>query len=183
MDNKATTAAAPAGQLQAADVIVSVLETDANGVRIKLWPDVQAVRRMLDNTSRVLGEDYSAKHYVCGRAMYCAVVLDSATRDAPCPADYQVNTDAALNEAEGSLVAAAAQWGIGSAVFSFPPLRIGKEGVQINPVAGRDGKTIHHYELADTLRVTDIQYGEDGSIAGIKLVRQDGRAITWQPKT
>lgn len=175
---------APAlGLLNAKDVVVSVVKVTADGVSIKLWPDAGAVRGVLGEVAQLaqVPGGYSLRRYVCGRALYCAVALDDATRDAPCPAGYQVNADANLNEADGSLVAAAAEWGIGYGVFSLPPLRISKDRVQINPVAGRDGKTIHHYVLADRLTVTGIGYDTDGDVTEIKLRKaSDGSVITWQ---
>ena len=172
METKESTTPAQSGNpglLHADEIIVSVLETDADSVRIKLWPDAAAVRSRLSVLEMAMGADsYS-------------VALDDATRDAPCPAGYQVNADANLNEADGSLVAAAAEWGIGYGVFSLPPLRISKDRVQINPVAGRDGKTIHHYVLADRLTVAGIGYDTDGDVTEIKLRKaSDGSVITWQ---
>lgn len=180
METKESTTPAQSGNpglLHADEIIVSVLETDADSVRIKLWPDAEAVRDKLNELVTLLPADsYSIRRYVCGRALYCAVALDDATRDAPCPAGYQVNADA-----NGSLVAAAAEWGIGYGVFSLPPLRISKDRVQINPVAGRDGKTIHHYVLADRLTVAGIGYDTDGDVTEIKLRKaSDGSVITWQ---
>lgn len=170
--------------LTADEVTLSILEVDAEGVRIKLWPDVNAVRAHLEECcERMPGglAGYSVRHYVCGRYLYCAVALADITKDAPCPAGYQVNADANLNEADGSLVAAAAEWGLGFGVFNLPPLRISKDRVQINPVAGRDGKTIHHYVLADRLTVAGIGYDTDGDVTEIKLRKaSDGSVITWQ---
>lgn len=182
METKESTTPAQSGNpglLHADEIIVSVLETDADSVRIKLWPDAAAVRDKLGQT--LYGDDYSLRRYLCGKALYCAIAIGDATRDAPCPAGYQVNADANLNEADGSLVAAAAEWGIGYGVFSLPPLRISKDRVQINPVAGRDGKTIHHYVLADRLTVAGIGYDTDGDVTEIKLRKaSDGSVITWQ---
>ena len=185
METKESTTPAQSGNpglLHADEIIVSVLETDADSVRIKLWPDAAAVRSRLSVLEMAIGADsYSIRRYVCGRALYCAVALDDATRDAPCPAGYQVNADANLNEADGSLVAAAAEWGLGFGVFNLPPLRISKDRVQINPVAGRDGKTIHHYVLADRLTVAGLGYATDGDVTEIKLRKaSDGSVITWQ---
>ena len=132
------------------EINVSVLEVAAEGVRVKLWPNADAVRAHLEEaTARLPGglKGYSVRHYVCGRYLYCAIALGDITKDAPCPASYQVNTDSYLNEAEGSLVAAAAEWSIGKGVLALPPLRISKDRVQINPVAGRDGKTIEQYKI------------------------------------
>ena len=106
------------------EINVSVLEVAAEGVRVKLWPNADAVRAHLEEaTARLPGglKGYSVRHYVCGRYLYCAIALGDITKDAPCPASYQVNTDSYLNEAEGSLVAAAAEWSIGKGVLALPP--------------------------------------------------------------
>ena len=88
-----------------------ILEVDAEGVRIKLWPDVNAVRAHLEECcERMPGglAGYSVRHYVCGRYLYCAVALADITKDAPCPTTYRVSSDAPTNEADGSFLAAAA---------------------------------------------------------------------------
>ena len=170
------------GLLHVDEIVVSVLDVDADGVTVKLWPDAAAVRGHLSDIMGLLPDDtYSIRRYVCGRVLYCAIAMDDATRDAPCPAGYQVNADTNLNEADGSLVATAAEWDIGRGVFDLPPMRISKERVQINPVAGRDGKTIHHYVLADKFSVAGIRYSENQSVAEVKLRKaSDGSVITWQ---
>ena len=156
--------------------VVSVLDVDADGATVKLWPAAYAVRQALETMGT-----YSTRHYVCGRALYCAVAFGDVTRDAPCPESYRVRKDANLNEADGSLIAAAAEWGVGTRVFALPPIRISKERVQINPVAGRDGKTIHHYVLADRLSVADIKLDDKGCIAEVQLRKaSDGGVIAWQ---
>ena len=163
-------------QVPAGANVVSVLDVDADDVTVKLWPTAADARRALD----AMGT-YSTRHYVCGRALYCAIALGDVTRDAPCPESYRVRKDANLNEADGSLIAAAAEWGVGAKVFALPPMRISKERVQINPVAGRDGKTIHHYVLADRLSVADIKLDDKGSIAEVQLRKaSDGGVIVWQ---
>lgn len=166
----------PVPQIPATANVVSVLDVDADGVTVKLWPSAIAVRHAL---GPAFGN--STRHYVCGRALYCAIALGDTTHDAPCPESYRVRKDANLNEADGSLIAAAAEWGIGAQVFALPPMRISKERVQINPVAGRDGKTIHHYALADRLSVADIKLDDKGSIAEVQLRKaSDGGVIVWQ---
>jgi|GEM_PF-6951002 len=83
METKESTTPAQSGNpglLHADEIIVSVLETDADSVRIKLWPDAAAVRSRLSVLEMAMGADtYSIRRYVCGRALYCAVALDDAT--------------------------------------------------------------------------------------------------------
>lgn len=78
--------------MTADEVTLSILEVDAEGVRIKLWPDVNAVRAHLEECcERMPGglAGYSVRHYVCGRYLYCAVALADITKDAPCPTTYR----------------------------------------------------------------------------------------------
>lgn len=170
------------GQLKAEDTVLSVLEIDESGVRIKLWPDVSAVRDRLNQLRPKLQQPYSTRHYVCGRAMYCAIALDEATRDAPCPAGYRVGRDVNQREADGSFLAAAAAWGIGTGVFELPVMTISSDKVHIVPRGKPGTNLIDHYELDDALTVTGISYSEDGSIDRIGIRKRDGGVITWQPK-
>ena len=184
MDNQETTTpaieGASVGTLRPDEIVVSVLETEEKNVVIKLWPDVQAIERYLESMTSLLPVDqHSVRHYVCGRALYCAIALDDTTRDAPCPASYHVHTDANINEADGSFLAAAAAWGIGEGVFRLKPLTIYADKVQIIPVKAANGQSIHHYTLADTLTVADIAYDDDGDVTSLKLRKQDGKVIAW----
>ena len=139
------------GLLNAKDVVVSVVKVTADGVSIKLWPDADAVRGVLGEVAQLaqVPGGYSLRRYVCGRALYCAVQLGDATRDAPCPAGYHVHSDANLNEADGSLIAASAEWGIGKGVFDLPPMRISEGKVHIVPKA-KDGTNVIAMAAAST---------------------------------
>lgn len=184
METKESTTPAQSGNpglLHADEIIVSVLKTDADSVRIKLWPDATAVRSRLSVLEMAMGADsYSIQRYVCGRALYCAIALDDATRDAPCPAGYHVHSDANLNEADGSLIAAAAEWGIGKGVFDLPPLRISAGKVHIVPKAKDGTNVIERYILDDVLTLDDITYNDDESVAALRVRKRDGGIIAWQ---
>lgn len=175
---------APAlGLLNARDVVVSVVKVTAEGVSIKLWPDADAVRGVLGDLALIVPQEsnlYSLRRYVCGRALYCAVQLGDATRDAPCPAGYHVHSDANLNEADGSLIAAAAEWGIGKGVFDLPPLRIAAGKVHIVPKAKDGTNVIERYILDDVLTLDDITYNDDESVAALRVRKRDGGIIAWQ---
>lgn len=174
---------APAlGLLNAKDVVVSVVKVTADGVSIKLWPDADAVRGVLGKAAKLaqVPGGYSLRRYVCGRALYCAVQLGDATRDAPCPAGYHVHSDANLNEADGSLIAAAAEWGIGAGVLNLPPLRIPASKVHIVPQGKPGTNIIERYVLDDALTLDDITYNGDGSVASLRVHKRDGSVITWQ---
>lgn len=159
------------GLLNAKDVVVSVVKVTADGVSIKLWPDADAVRGVLGEVAQLaqVPGGYSLRRYVCGRALYCAVQLGDATRDAPCPAGYHVHSDANLNEADGSLIAAAAEWGIGKGVFDLPPLRISAGKVHIVPKAKDGTNVIERYILDDVLTLDDITYNDDESVAALRV--------------
>ena len=167
--------------MAAGEIVVNVQKTDENGVTIKLWPDVSAVRNhMNDLVSLVPCDTYSVRHYTCGRYMYCAIALDDATRDAPCPAAYRVHSDSATNESDGSFLAAAAAWGIGAGVFDLPPLRIPSNKVHIVPQGKPGTNIIERYLMDDTLTLDDITYNDDGSVASLRVCKRDGSVITWQ---
>lgn len=184
METKESTTPAQSGNpglLHADEIIVSVLETDADSVRIKLWPDAAAVRSRLSVLEMAIGADsYSIRRYVCGRALYCAVALDDATRDAPCPTTYRVSSDAPTNEADGSFLAAAAAWSIGAGVLNLPPLRIPASKVHIVPQGKPGTNIIERYVLDDALTLDDITYNGDGSVASLRVRKRDGSVITWQ---
>lgn len=184
METKESTTPAQSGNpclLHADEIIVSVLKTDADSVRIKLWPDATAVRSHLSVLEMAMGADsYSIRRYVCGRALYCAIALDDATRDAPCPAGYHVHSDTNLNEADGSLIAASAEWGIGKGVFDLPPLRISAGKVHIVPKAKDGTNVIERYILDDVLTLDDITYNDDESVAALRVRKRDGGIIAWQ---
>ena len=182
--------------LTADEVTLSILEVDAEGVRIKLWPDVNAVRAHLEECcERMPGglAGYSVRHYVCGRYLYCAVALADITKDAPCPSTYRVSSDAPTNEADGSFLAAAAAWSIGAGVLlslihiseptrvlNLPPLRIPASKVHIVPQGKPGTNIIERYVLDDALTLDDITYNGDGSVASLRVRKRDGSVITWQ---
>lgn len=148
--------------LTADEVALSILEVDAEGVRIKLWPDVNAVRAHLEECcERMPGglAGYSVRHYVCGRYLYCAVALADITKDAPCPTTYRVSSDAPSNEADGSFLAAAAAWSIGAGVLNLPPLRIPASKVHIVPQGKPGTNIIERYVLDDALTLDDGMTG------------------------
>lgn len=169
--------------LTADEVTLSILEVDAEGVRIKRWPDVNAVRAHLEECcERMPGglAGYSVRHYVCGRYLYCAVALADITKDAPCPTTYRVSSDAPTNEADGSFLAAAAAWSIGAGVLNLPPLRIPASKVHIVPQGKPGTNIIERYVLDDALTLDDITYNGDGSVASLRVRKRDGSVITWQ---
>lgn len=149
--------------LTADEATLSILEVDAAGVRIKLWPDVNAVRAHLEECcERMPGglAGYSVRHYVCGRYLYCAVALADITKDAPCPSTYRVS--------------------IGAGVLNLPPLRIPASKVHIVPQGKPGTNIIERYVLDDALTLDDITYNGDGSVASLRVRKRDGSVITWQ---
>ena len=159
--------------LTADEVTLSILEVDAEGVRIKLWPDVNAVRAHLEECcERMPGglAGYSVRHYVSGRYRYCAVALADITKDAPCPTTYRVSSDAPTNEADGSFLG----------VLNLPPLRIPASKVHIVPQGKPGTHIIERYVLDDALTLDDITYNGDGSVASLRVRKRDGSVITWQ---
>ena len=169
---------------EAKDLDLSVIKVDAKGVILRLWPKVDAVKRWMNALPN--GGLWAARHYMCGHALYCAVGFcserygDYVYRDAPCPATYKVGPDTVTVEGNGSFLAAAAQWGIGAGLLRMQDLVLSAEKVQINPVAGPDGKTIRSYVLADRLAVDRVLYDDEGEVIAIQLVNDRGGKVLWQ---
>ena len=74
--------------LTADEVTLSILEVDAEGVRIKLWPDVNAVRAHLEECCERMPGGRLATVYgttFVGGICDCAVALADITKDCPLP--------------------------------------------------------------------------------------------------
>lgn len=188
-ESKTTPGTVPAGcgdcrRLLADQVDLSVIKVDAKGVILRLWPKVDVVYRWL--TEMQNSGDWACRHYMCGRTMYCAIgqfnqaICDYIYRDAPCPATYSVGPDVGTVEGNGAFIAAAAQWGIGTGLLRMQDLFLSADKVQINPVAGPDGKTIRSYVLADRLRLEQIAYDDAGNVQAIQMATDKGGKILWQ---
>lgn len=67
--------------LRADEVVLQVLETTKDWVRVRLWPKVDAVRSILEEYDSVCSLSYAVRHYACGRALYCGVGLANNTAD------------------------------------------------------------------------------------------------------
>ena len=171
-------------EFAAEDVDLSIIKVDATGVVLRLWPKISAVLRYMNSLPNAGA--WACRHYMCGRAMYCAVgwyspaVSDYVYRDAPCPATYAVGTDAGTVEGNGAFLAAAAQWGIGAGLLRMQDLFLAADKVQINPKAGPAGKTIRSYVLADRIRVEQIAYDDAGEVQAIQLINDRGGKVLWQ---
>lgn len=171
--------------LRADEVVVQVLETTKDWVRIRLWPKVDAVRSILEEYDSVCAMSYAVRHYACGRALYCGVGLANNTadelvyRDACAISYYHVNRDPAQDECDSSFLAAASLWGVALPVLRMPAMRFSAAEVQINPVAGPDGQRIKGYVLADTLTCTELAY-EDGKISLAQLTKRNGDKLLWR---
>lgn len=83
--------------LRADEVVVQVLETTKDWVRIRLWPKVDAVRSILEEYDSVCAMSYAVRHYACGRALYCGVGLANNT------ADELVYLDVSLSISKGEI--------------------------------------------------------------------------------
>ena len=68
-------------EFAAEDVDLSVIKVDATGVVLRLWPKISAVLRYMNSLPNAGA--WACRHYMCGRAMYCAV-----GRYSPAVSDY-----------------------------------------------------------------------------------------------
>lgn len=168
--------------LTADEVALSILEVDAEGVRIKLWPDVNAVRAHLEECCERMPGGLATVYGTTFVGGICTAPWPWPTsqRTPPCPTTYRVSSDAPTNEADGSFLAAAAAWSIGAGVLNLPPLRIPASKVHIVPQGKPGTNIIERYVLDDALTLDDITYNGDGSVASLRVRKRDGSVITWQ---
>ena len=175
-------------QLTAADVEVGVLQTNAQAVKVRLWPKPERVRAILNET--YMQDCWSTDLFtVAGKTCCRLLVTDFNAADvapvhhaALCPTEYHMMSDQARNEMDGALIMAASYMGIGAAVMQLPAMVIHADQVQINPVADASGKRIARHELADTLTPTNLVYDDAGQIIEVDFTRRDGGIIKWQKR-
>ena len=165
---------------------VQVVKATKDWALVRLWPKVDAVRGVLEDVCRDIGIPFALRHYACGRAMYCGVGMpvnsegDTVYRDA-CEIDgYHLDGNSPAQDAcDSSFLAAASLWSVGLPVLRMPPIRVGADRVQINPVADPSGQRIKGYALADTLACTGLAI-EDGAVTLVQLTNGRGENIVWQ---
>lgn len=153
------------------------VDRDGQGATVCLMPMVRAVERILTDTYGQYG--WCSRHYACGGAIYCGIGVDHrgtfVYRDA-----VETDGSAGQSRSSASFIAAAALWGVGAGVLDLPVCHIGKNRCAINPVAGRDGRSIAGYVLADTLALEKIAYDDAGGVTAYQLRNKAGEAILWQ---
>lgn len=172
--------------LRADEVVVQVLDVTKDWARVRLWPKVDAVRSILEESDQGLFvAPYAVRHYACGRSLYCGVGLfnedvgEHVYRDACALSDYHVTGDPAQDECDSSFLAAASLWGVALPVLRMPAMRLSAEKVQINPVASPDGQRIKGYVLADTLTCTELGYEEE-ELSLVQFTKRNGEKLLWQ---
>lgn len=173
--------------LRAEEVEVQVVQTTKDWALVRLWPRVDAVRAILDAVcTESIGYFYAVRHYACGRALYCSLGVpvssagDTVYRDACEIYSYHMEGNSPEQDAcDSSFLAAASLWDVGLPVLRMPPIRVGADRVQINPVADPSGQRIKGYALADTLTCTGLAI-EEGAVSLVQLTNGRGGNIVWQ---
>lgn len=171
--------------LRADEVVVQVLETTKDWVRIRLWPKVDAVRSILEEYDSVCAMSYAVRHYACGRALYCGVGLANNTadelvyRDACAISTYHVTGDPAQDECDSSFLAAASLWGVALPVLRMPFMRLSAEQVHIIPDALPGSDRIKGYVMDDVLTCTELGY-ENGDLTLVQFTKPNGKKLLWQ---
>lgn len=177
-------------QLTAEDVEVGVLQVSDKAVKLRLWPNPERVREILDKRYKA-PEGWSLKFVTGTRMMVCelqAGFMDHENnvrfncKAAVCPSEYHMMTDQARNEMNGAFIMAASYMGIGSAIVQLPSMVLRADQVQINPVPDASGKRIARYDLADTLTPTNLVYDASGHIVEVDFTRRNGGVIKWQKR-
>lgn len=171
METKESTTPAQSGNpglLHADEIIVSVLETDADSVRIKLWPDAAAVRSRLSVLEMAMGADtYSIRRYVCGRALYCAVALDEQYKNNN---TRENNTRAGARESVRDVLRESFPWNerLTEALLAFEESRAaGKHPLTVNAASLACNKL---NQLADEAGVRD-RYGYMAAVLEQSILR------------
>ena len=171
--------------LRADEVVLQVLETTKDWVRIRLWPKVDAVRSILEEYDSVCAMSYAVRHYACGRALYCGVGLANNTadelvyRDACAISTYHVTGDPAQDECDSSFLAAASLWGVALPVLRMPFMRLSAEQVHIIPDALPGSDRIKGYVMDDVLTCTELGY-ENGDLTLVQFTKPNGKKLLWQ---
>lgn len=171
--------------LRADEVVLQVLETTKDWVRVRLWPKVDAVRSILEEYDSVCSLSYAVRHYSCGRALYCGVGLANNTadelvyRDACAISTYHVTGDPAQDECDSSFLAAASLWGVALPVLRMPFMRLSAEQVHIIPDALPGSDRIKGYVMDDVLTCTELGY-ENGDLTLVQFTKPNGKKLLWQ---
>ena len=168
--------------LRADEVVLQVLETTKDWVRVRLWPKVDAVRSILEEYDSVCSLSYAVRHYSCGRALYCGVGLANNTadelvyRDACAISTYHVTGDPAQDECDSSFLAAASLWGVALPVPRMPFMRLSAEQVHIIPDALPGSDRIKGYVMDDVLTCTELGY-ENGDLTLVQFTKPNGKKL------
>lgn len=172
--------------LRADEVVVQVLDVTKDWARVRLWPKVDAVRSILEESDQGLFvAPYAVRHYACGRSLYCSVGLfnedvgEHMYRDACALSDYHVTGDAAQDECDSSFLAAASLWGVALPVLRMSAMRLSAEQVHIIPDALPGSDRIKGYVLDDTLDCTELGY-ENGDLTLVQFTKPNGKKLLWQ---
>lgn len=172
--------------LRAEEVEVQVVQTTKDWALVRLWPRVDAVRGILEDVCRDIGIPFALRHYACGRAMYCGLGMpvnsegDTVFRDACEINEYHLEGNSPAQDAcDSSFLASASLWSVGVPVMRMPPIRVGADRVQINPVEAPVGQRIMGYAVADTLTCTGLAI-EAGTVSLVQLTNGRGEKIVWQ---
>ncbi|MBM6898267.1 hypothetical protein H6B10_00860 [Gemmiger formicilis] len=171
--------------LRADEVVLQVLETTKDWVRVRLWPKVDAVRSILEEYDSVCSLSYAVRHYACGRALYCGVGISDNTsdelvyRDACAISTYHVTGDPAQDECDSSFLAAASLWGVALPVLRMPFMRLSAEQVHIIPDALPGSDRIKGYVMDDVLTCTELGY-ENGDLTLVQFTKPNGKKLLWQ---
>lgn len=167
---------APQTAPQAVSVLTVAISEDA--VKVKLIPNVTAVREMMDKTFGPAG--WSMRRYYADGRLWCQVGVYSPDTREYCYKDAGgLNLpcrDPALMREVTSFVSAAAFWGVGRDVMELDDILLKSTQVTIN----KDEKGRCH--LLTALKVDRFAYDEAGHITMVQFVSGDGKKILW-PET
>ena len=178
-------------QTRPEEVNVMICECAADGVRLRLMPDPDAMCRIMNKTYGRNGWQH-CYYYMNGQTFCGTAVMNPYTqtyprKDAKAPAgNYQLK-DPKDWESVGALVASLAFWGAGSDVLDLPVMTFKADQVTIEPLTKpgkkpNDPPVFVRYRPTPAL-IVDKKNGflraEDGHIIGVQLL-QGERKVVWQ---
>lgn len=193
-------------QTRPEEVNVMICECAADGVRLRLMPDPDAMFRIMNETYGPAG--WECRYYYMNGITFCGTgVLNPLTgtyprKDETAPAGKFRVKNPKRWETNGSFIASVARWGAGSDILRLPTIdlhaaQVTKEGntpeqlaegqVLVAPIMNpnhkpNDPPQIVGYRLASALTV-DKKHGflraDDGRIIGVQFL-QGERKVVWQ---
>lgn len=164
---------APQTAPQAVSVLIEAISEDA--IKLKLLPNANAVRDMLDKTFGNGG--WRMRRYSADGRLWCQVGVYVPETKAYCDKESGALNlpcrNIALMKENTSFVSAAAFWGVGRDVMELDDIVLKSTQVPIV----KDDKGV--CRLQTSLKVDRFAYDDAGSITMVQFVTGEGKKVLW----